>query len=473
MMPVGVNVFQSRRISGLRLLRAALIAIIAAALASYGAASPLQQTLLALAVAIMCLVSCLACPEPATSKELSHLAIGLLVALSSWVLVQSFSFRGNPFQHEVWSAASSAMYGIDFAGAISIDPAGSRAALIALSIPFLTFVAALRLFSTDTHAVLFLKLTSTVGAAIAGISLLQYIIAPDMLLLSEKQHYLDSFTATFVNRNTAATFLGLTALVAATFAWRGARDAGWLSSQPSAPSSAPVFGLPQQREALLFVLLTLTAVVALALTKSRAGVMSTVAAFFVLGVFASFDAWRAARSAATSNPNYWRTGAVIICVFVILAAAGGQALFRAEVAGLNDQRFCMAPEVLSALRANWLFGAGFGTFYEAFSAFRPASCQIYGAFDRAHNIYLEGWLGLGLAMPVACVVAIAALSVTFVIGLRKRRRLRYAGALGFAVLLQLLLHSLLDFSLQISGVAVLAAGILATCCTLCRGRSAT
>ncbi|MGO7544055.1 1,4-beta-xylanase, partial [Rhizobium ruizarguesonis] len=48
---------------------------------------------------------------------------------------------------------------------------------------------------------------------IAVFGLLQFLLFPSILIFIEKHAYLDSLTAVFFNRNTAATFLGLGTLL--------------------------------------------------------------------------------------------------------------------------------------------------------------------------------------------------------------------------------------------------------------------
>ncbi|MBP0575551.1 hypothetical protein J8J27_33020, partial [Mycobacterium tuberculosis] len=78
-------------------------------------------------------------------------------------------------------------------------------------------------------------------------------------------------------------------------------------------------------------------------------------------------------------------------------------------------------------------------------------------WDRAHNVFLEFALGVGVPAAAGVLVALyAVLTTTFVIGWRRRRRLVCAPITGIAILVLLTLHSLVDFSLQIPGMAVFA-----------------
>ncbi|MBC7338080.1 MAG: 1,4-beta-xylanase, partial [Clostridia bacterium] len=148
----------------------------------------------------------------------------------------------------------------------------------------------------------------------------------------------------------------------------------------------------------------------------------------------------------------------------------GQTMLRTELSGLDDDRFCTATAIVDALSDYPVAGMGFGTFEAGFPAYRRAECSIRGVWDRAHNFYLEGQLGLGMIFPIGLILAVGVLFKSFVTGLRERRKARIYPAMGIAILILALLHSAFDFSLQLPGLSIFLAAVLAPLVSISLGR---
>jgi hypothetical protein len=291
----------------------------------------------------------------------------------------------------------------------------------------------------------------------------QFELTPHRLLLYEKLHYVDSVTGVFVNRNTAATFFGCTVLVLA----------GLLSLGHDARREDPP-GVRQRRMVLLGAGLA-AVVLALFMTKSRAGTAATVLALMA-GVLlhAGLTLVRRGGDGAGRPARNWKP---VLQALAGVAAIGlaslllsGKVGFRMAAQGLDDGRFCVLPGIVAAARDHLPAGAGFGTFREVFPAYRDPACGLYGLWDRAHNGYLELAVGLGWAAVPAIAAPLVVLSAVFAIGVARRRRYRVVPIVGLCVLLLVALHATIDFSLQIPGMAVFAAAILAACGSVSLGR---
>ena len=85
---------------------------------------------------------------------------------------------------------------------------------------------------------------------------------------------------------------------------------------------------------------------------------------------------------------------------------------------------------------------------------------MFGVYDRAHNTLLE--LAAEAGIPLASLVLIAWMIGVGVLvhGVRTRLRDRIIPAAALAVAALAGLHSLVDFSLQIPGFAIVAFGLL-------------
>jgi O-antigen ligase len=129
------------------------------------------------------------------------------------------------------------------------------------------------------------------------------------------------------------------------------------------------------------------------------------------------------------------------------------------------------PGIIELAKGEPLLGYGFASFRYAFPPYRDPKCGVIFVWERAHNFFLEGMIDLGAMFIVVVVVAISALLIALMIGVRDRRRMRSYSALGLASMVLVGLHALVDFSLQIPGMAAYFAAIMATTTTISLGRS--
>jgi hypothetical protein len=157
---------------------------------------------------------------------------------------------------------------------------------------------------------------------------------------------------------------------------------------------------------------------------------------------------------------------VALALFVIVQLFGGRTLLRAEIQGVGDTRYCIMPGILSAIANQFPFGAGLASFENVFPAYRDPDCGLYGMWNRAHNVYLEGLFTFGIVFVVLAGTAIVMLARFLIIGLKKRRGLRFAPETGVSALLLIVVHSAFDFSLQISGMAVILSALMAPLVTI-------
>jgi hypothetical protein len=133
-----------------------------------------------------------------------------------------------------------------------------------------------------------------------------------------------------------------------------------------------------------------------------------------------------------------------------------------EVQGLVDQtRLCVYQSIWLAIeQGRWWLGTGLGTFPDVFPAYRQPACGLYGYWEMAHSVFLEGVLTSGVLFLLCTVLAYYMLVRAFAHGVVHRRRYRHVPLACMGILLMLTLHSLVDFSLQIPGFALLAAAVL-------------
>jgi hypothetical protein len=183
-------------------------------------------------------------------------------------------------------------------------------------------------------------------------------------------------------------------------------------------------------------------------------------------------AWRSERRLPGPSmgrvPRAGRGASLIggVIVLLVFLAFGGRVLWRAQVQGGDDGRFCVMPGIWALVRDNFPLGSGLSSFIEIFPAYRDYRCGISGVWDMAHNFYLEGLVTLGIAFVVLAILAVSSLLFIFVTGLRTRQNFRFGAEIGMASLVLVAIHSAFDFSLQISGLAIFYAALLAPLTTL-------
>lgn len=443
----------------------AFIGLVILTLIPFGSVTPFPFAFAAIGMFALGAFSALLFGEPRQSRWVFSSALLVLVVVTGWTFIQTIELPSNWLANPAWSAAHD-LAGVEYA-AISVAPADTLASILAVALPFATFLTGLLLCDTDRRASKVLTLLGLSAGIIAVFGLIQFSLFPNILIVVEKQAYLDSLTTVFVNRNTAATFLGLGTLLMLTLVRDIARS--YSNHPPGEPGRNTLL-----LKSWIYILLLCACFTALMLSRSRAGIFATFIAALIYFPWLVMN-WNGSRRYLKPAPG-WRSMlkflSAIVFVVVLLAVFAGQAILRAQERRLeDDDRFCILPGIWRAISDHWLTGTGLGTFRTVFPAYRDPACGIFGIFDRAHNFYLEGFLGLGILFPVTAILAFAVLARVFRQGFAQRRRLRHFVLLGLAATVLVALHAAVDFSLQIPGFAVFYSAFLSAVVAISLGRS--
>jgi O-antigen ligase len=294
--------------------------------------------------------------------------------------------------------------------------------------------------------------------AIYGLAAL--VMTPNMVLWAPKLAYRGSLTATFINHNTAATFVGAGAILWFCFAYSSLLALRF--------SSIRLLLLARSNENLAFKIVTrsaaaLTCFFALLLTGSRGGLICS-----CLGLLLAITLM----AANGRKQRFWRAavaGVVALVIVVVLLGRtgriGSQGLF-------DDVRWSVYGFCLEAIRQRPILGAGLGTFADLFPSLRADDFYSWGVWESAHSTILE--IAVEMGLPVTALVVVAAIASLFILARaaiksKGRSRRLLAAITGIALLSYL--HSTIDFSLQIPGYLILF-GILVGC-GLARALSST
>lgn len=435
------------------------------ALLNYGAADLLIVTLFIFPIFIVLIALLLTREIPTHAVSTFHVTVAILIWSAAWIAFQTLPLPWGLFAHPAWLEVSS--LSPDVRGTISVSPADDRAGYLRIAAPLGVFLCGLFLFSTDERARRALVVIAVAGGAVAFCSVLQFVLSPDTLLFRRKTAYLDSLTGPFVNRNTAATFFGILVLLEVVLVQRCLKSMEFRQISARLEKARKLSPKLRRQVAAtsLFSLFLLLCLVALLLTKSRAGISATFAAVVLLAALKVYtrtlrrpDPSRNLASVRLKVAIFTASVAVIVLFLVMF---GGQVLWRAEVRGFDNSRFCVLPGIWAAVFDHFPQGTGLSSFGEIFPAYRDYRCGINGVWDMAHNFYIEGLLTLGLGFVVALLVVVTWLLRIFVHGLMYRHNFRFGAEVGLASLVLVAIHSAFDFSLQISGFAIFYAALLA------------
>lgn len=457
-----------------RALCAAFVVVAVTALLPRGSVSIESASLFTSLMSLLAIGAAMQARARPRTEAVFHVALAVLIAMALMIVLQSSRLPWTGLANPAWPEANAVSGG---SGAtISVAPADTMSALVSLAGPFITFMAGLLLCHSDERAETIVRRLAIAAGFVAALSLAQHFAFPRYLLLAEKQFYLGQFTAVFVNRNTAATFLGFTTILLTGLLWKQAQEGAPAGLFARLIDGKAARGKRGTGQFLLLFCLAATAFIGLALTQSRAGIASSfMALLFLLGYLAATRGNAARYSFARPTKRAGSRLPAIAVAIAGLVAIGltfsGQTMLRTELSGLDDARFCTATAIVDAVSDYPVAGMGFGTFEAGFPAYRRAECSIRGVWDRAHNFYLEGQLGMGVIFPISLVLAVGVLLKSFVTGLRERRRARIYPAMGIAILILASAHSAFDFSLQLPGLAMFLAAVLAPLVSISLGRS--
>ena len=257
-------------------------------------------------------------------------------------------------------------------------------------------------------------------------------------------------SGTFVNSNSFACYVGM-ALVAAL---------ALILSGPGRESSRGYIG---QAERTFDSVLTGSRVVLVAvaffllggllLSASRAGFAAGVAGVLALALLLLRGRWR-------ERPDLVRWFWIGVAILLVLGVIAGGAML-AKVARASDASTRVAIWLTSVKAIGlspWL-GWGLGSFADIFTILQPAS--IVQPNNLAHSTPLEMVVELGMigAIPAFAVVLLP-WGVTLRGAFRRTYRHRILPAAAFAIAAVPILHSTVDFSLQIPAIAYIVSALL-------------
>ncbi len=263
-------------------------------------------------------------------------------------------------------------------------------------------------------------------------------------------------SAPFINRNHQAGWLVMVlSLALGSFAGEVAR--GMRVVAPRWRDRVLWFASKQANVAILLLFASLITAIAVLTTQSRSGAASLLLALTVLAL------WSGRRQPSKVRRRVMTMGPIAVALIAV-ATSGSAVMSRIAVTSWArmDGRAGVWEDSLRILSDFWLTGTGFNTYGTAMLHYQTVDRG--SAFIEAHNDYLQFAVEGGLLVGIPALILIA----TLVTQIRRRFRegaddtrtywIRVGAVTG---LVGLAFQSMVEFTLQMPGAAVMCATLLA------------
>jgi O-antigen ligase len=426
-----------------------LLAVVLLAPLPLGSNRPLPASALAAAVgALLCawgIGSLVARPQAIVSVKPFWPALVLFSLAAAWAALQAVPFTPASLHHPIWNEAGEVL-GIAHAGAISISPGATWNRLMGLLAYAGIFWLALHLCrsSAGAHQVLFALATG--GLLYAAYGLVAFAASDTGIV-----------TSTFVNRNSYATYAGMTLFCGLGLVLRELTR----QARPDLSLRRTVVDVLSRLDApvAIGVITCLVAGTALLLTQSRGAFVALCAGLVAF-------VWSLRRMALMTSRAFVKVTAVFsIGLFFGTVWLGGEATLGrfadADAHALN--RLAYYRTTWEAIQDRPLLGTGYGTYADAFKAYNHPGTGTY-FLDKAHNTYLQMIMELGWPAAAALYSALGLLVLRCLQGRSVPNRSAVYPAVLASCSVLLAVHSLVDFSLEMPAIAATYALLLGAGC---------
>src|SRR5665213_457051 len=369
---------------------------------------------------------------------------GLFTAVILWIVIQTVSWVPSAFVNPIWAMTADAL-GHPLPGSISVNRDLTNIALMRLLTAASIFWLAVQLCRNSVRAIRLIGSIAVIGAAYAAYGLV--VLKTGSLPWLEIPLSEGRVSATFVNRNSFATYagLGLVAIGGLTLSFYRdniIRGGSWRLRLAS------FIDATGQRGAA-FLAGAFAILVALLLTGSRGGVISAAIGLIVLGILTLWS---------NRKRHDYPSGALSFALVLVVATL---VVFGSTFTNNLDERGLSDPSRLSVYRLTLrsifdapFLGFGYGTFQDIFPMYRDRSLSVDGVWTQAHDTYLEVFQGLGLIFGTMLIVAVAVLVGRCFKGSLRRQENAILPQIAASAACLVGAHALVDFSLQMQAVAL-------------------
>lgn len=432
----------------MRLLIYSMLALVALPLSS---SKPVWQWMWVLVVAIIGLVHLIGArrARPVSWPTSGFVAVAGISIFIVWGFVQALV----PFVAVDLIGVPAVDNILTEKGLISVDPALTIKVNVSLLSHLVLFALVYEFCSRRQKAVNLVRFCGVVIALFAAYGFVIFVSGNETILWYKKWTSYHSLTSTFLNRNSFAAFagLGLQCLIAYAFFW--AQDE--LAEGRIGREFYRHLLESMLTKAWWLPLVILVTAVAILLSNSRGGFGSVAVATLLL--------FSVSPNSYAKDRSVWKfffSASALVAVSAGLFSLSGNNLEeRLGREASLDTRFDLYPLVIDAILDRPMTGFGLGTFDDTFRLYQDAT--VTGYFDRAHSDYLELAFTAGIPASVLLLISLLSLFFFLIASLKFGNQYRAFIALGITVMIQLGLHSVVDFSLQKPGVSYMWVAIIA------------
>ncbi len=384
------------------------------------------------------------------SLSLSPLIIILFLIPCVWALMQVSGKMPTGWAHPIWQLTGEA-FQEQLPGRITLAPDKTLTALMRLISYGLVFFLSFQFCRNRDNARIAIQWISVTGVLYALYGLVIHWGKFGTVLLYANKGSIASVTSTFINRNSYATYAGFTLICAMALLLE-------TMTRPQRGMGGHLQGKQKRIEQFVVkswlpLIGIMLMVVALLSTHSRGGFISTAVAMALLLLVFS-------RKNRLNIKGFSAAIASLLAVtFMAYTISSAMLLKRLDTISLESEaRIAVYENTMDAISDNPWLGFGYGSYEQGYRLYHLD--EIQGLYHKAHNTYLENLFGLGIPAATLLFLSILALVITLFRGIRRRHRDWLYPAIGLAVTIQVAIHSLVDFSLQIPAVAITYAVII-------------
>lgn len=321
------------------------------------------------------------------------------------------------------------------------------------------FWIALQLGRSTTTAYRILKAILIAGAIYAAYGMIDHFSGSEHVLIFPKDVYIGSVTATFINKNSYATYAAICSIICLAFLTNKV-----FLTNPSEKENTSLKQVAHNIYTKGFVYLHLLVLLlaSLILSNSRAGVFS-----FVVGVLVFiFYIGRSKSMRHLRKTIYISISLIVIGLAAFVMQGGGSLIDRFGTID-NDIgiRTGIYKVTLNAISDFKYFGSGLGSFEQIFNMYNNGSLpkRITARVDHAHNTYLEMMLEVGVIAFAIFMLSFIFINTGFIKGLQRRKKDYIFPLTGVATSVVVGVHAFFDFSLEMPAIALTYSTIMGVC----------
>jgi O-antigen ligase len=340
--------------------------------------------------------------------------------------------------------------------ALSIYPHDTELAFLKFLGYLSAFLLAAHFFNSRQGKSTTVRALLLIGSFEAVYGLFQYLTGWQKIFTYTKEFFTEEATGTYINRNHFAGLLELTLPFAVAMAFYAFQKTG--ERHPISRGQNKGGLDPAAFEMLFYFFLTIIMLIALLFSRSRGGIISAVISLIFIVLLGFINLER----------KSWTLGISFMLILVMgygLWIGLGPVLDRFELTletnPMNQEgRISMFRDEVRLIRDHPLAGTGLGTFGIAIRPYQTTG--VSREVGNAHDDYLEvasdtGVTGAGLLfLPIFYLFF--KMTSSFLDDPRRFRRSITLGCIGST--LAILIHSAVDFNLQIPANALIFAAVL-------------